>query len=88
MNQEPRVVLEFKKDRTDYRLVYDGATYVMQARSAWDSPDTWQPTIYGFPAFCEYVESTLLSASSDVKDDTRYVAPKLAIYERRNVTPF
>jgi len=61
MNQEPRVVLEFKKDRTEYRLVYDGAAYAIQARDTMHSPYIWQPTTFGFQFFCEYVEEKILN---------------------------
>lgn len=63
MNQEPRVVLKFIKDTVDYRLVYDGATYVMQVRNTMYAPDAWQPTNHNFAALCEYVECLLLHAS-------------------------
>lgn len=64
MNQEPRIIFDFKKDRTEYRLVYDGANYALQARDVMYSPCVWQNTNYGFQVLCEYIEYTLLQQNN------------------------
>lgn len=42
MNQDPKVLLEFKTNNTRYRLVFDGIGYQLHAKSEWsETPSGW-----------------------------------------------
>ena len=60
MNQDPKVLLEFKTNNTRYRLVFDGISYQLHAKMEFDN-SVWYSANNSMEELFTYIRNELNS---------------------------